>query len=124
MLLERVSILCVGIGNYILLVRTLSMGDMGAWVLFLTVTAFIEVGKDGLLQNALIKYLTTSDKDEHTKINTASLFLNFALCLLSILFLLGFGGILSNFWSIPDLKTMMAVFCTLLSFSFLSRAVT
>ena len=53
---QRVTSLITGFGGFYILVRILSKDDLGAWALFISVTALIEVARGGLIQTAQIKY--------------------------------------------------------------------
>ena len=70
-----------------LLFRSLEIEAYGIWALFLATTSLFEVAIIGLVQNALVKFLTTAEGEEYKKINTASLFLNLVLTASSALFL-------------------------------------
>ncbi len=72
--LERVFGQFIGFGNMFLLLRAVSKEEFGLWIQFLILAAVIEVSRTGLIQNGLIRYLTTSAEEEKPKINTASLF--------------------------------------------------
>ena len=84
----RLSVIIFGFGSVYLLLRGLTKIDFGIWVLFLTIASFIEVGRVGLQQNALIKYLSNSKKEDYAKISSASLILNLLITLGFILVLL------------------------------------
>jgi len=89
-----------------LLFRAIDKGQFGLWFQFLIVTAFIEMGRSGLIQNALIRYITTSKEEDIGKINTASLFINFTLSLLSILILFFVAKPLADAYNYPVLIDM------------------
>ena len=110
-LMDRGSVLVFGLGSYLILIRTLEKEELGAWVLFLATMGFAEVAKSGLLQNALVKYLSTSTKEEYPVITSASLFLNFVISCFSVVILVAVGGFLSNLWTIPELPTMIGIYC-------------
>ena len=108
---ERFSLLLFGFGSLFLLLRMLPKIGFGVWVLFLTVTSIIEVARIGLLQNALVKFLTTSKKEAYASIGTASLFLNLLLAFLSILLLLLIAYPLSHLWESPKLPDLLYIYC-------------
>ncbi len=87
-ILERIFGQILGLGNMVLLLRAVSTDEFGVWIQFLIIVALIEVSRTGLIQNALIRYLSTSKEKDRAKINTASIFINICLTLLTILFLL------------------------------------
>lgn len=109
-LLEKGSGMVFGFGSLFFLLRILSKEEMGAWVLFLTVISFVEVARIGLLQNALVRFLSTSEEQERPQIATASFVLNMALTLFSALFLLILGEPLAGVWEIPVLPLLFFLY--------------
>src|SRR6478752_8768327 len=83
-ILQRSSMLLFGVGSFMLLVRMLSKDDFGVWSLFLSVATLFEVARNGLIQNALIKYLNSHDEAEHASIISASFYLNILLTIISL----------------------------------------
>jgi len=108
--LERFSVQLFGFGTFFFLVRTFPKEEFGIWVLFLSITAIIEVGRAGLLQNALVRYLTTAEKKDYAEVSMASLTLNFLLTILSIIVLFVIAGYLSIWWKNPILEQMLWVY--------------
>ncbi len=101
-----------GFGGVILLFRVLPKETYGVWVLFLSITSILEVGRIGLLQNAMIKYLATSSGDEETgKITTASLVLNGLMTLGIVAFLLLLCFPISQWLDAPELATLLKIYC-------------
>lgn len=87
-----------GFGSLFMLIRALDKDSWGVWVLFLTICAFLEVTRMGLIQNALVKSLSAEEKRLHGSINTASLFLNCSLTLLFAILLFLFAPFLGQLW--------------------------
>ena len=87
-----------GFGSVAILYRSLEISEMGVWVLFLTICAFLEVTRMGLIQNALVKFLSSEEKSEHGRINTASLFLNIVLTVLFAFFLYTLAPLCGALW--------------------------
>lgn len=109
---ERLSLILFGFGSLYLLLRALSKDEFGVWVLFLTVTSFIEVGRVGLLQNALVKYLTTiEEEDDYRRISTASLILNIILSFGCVILLLAIAYPLSRLWEASVLSQLIQIYC-------------
>lgn len=95
-----------------LLLRIFSKAEFGVWVLFLAITSLIEVGRTGLLQNTLVKHLTTSDDPEdYRNISTGSLVLNVGLAIICILVLALLAYPLGHFWESEDLTTLLLIYC-------------
>jgi len=91
---ERLSAMIMGLGSVMMLTRYFTKSEFGTWVIFLTITSILEVGRIGLLSNGLIKYLSDCTKEEYPKIITASWVLNFMLTCLIALVLWVFSGFL------------------------------
>ena len=100
----------LGVGSFILLIRILDKSDFGTWILFLTITALTELGKDGFIRNGLIKFLADSPKSEHAKIITAGFGLNVILSLAIIILILLFSNSLSSIWNSPRIATMFQLY--------------
>ena len=96
---EKGSGFVFNFGSFYMLVRSLSKEDMGIWVLFITVCAFLEVSRIGLIQNGLVKYISSDGEKSYKEILTASCLLNIALTIVYILFLFFGGQLLSALWN-------------------------
>lgn len=102
-LLERVFGQILGFGNMFLLLRAVEKDAYGLWIQFLIIVALIEVSRTGLIQNGLIRYLSTSQEKDQGKINTASIFINVCLTTLTISLLLFLADPAVNyFYTDPD----------------------
>ena len=108
--LERFSNLLFGFGSFFLLIRMLSKEDFGVWVIFLTVTTILEVGKIGLLQNALVKFLTTAQGEDYKKISTASLWLNLLVAIFIAIFLAISAPYFGQLWNAPQLPPLLYIY--------------
>ncbi|HFA49717.1 MAG TPA: hypothetical protein ENJ95_11970 [Bacteroidetes bacterium] len=109
---EKAAMLVFGFGSGVLLFRGLTKEVFGVWILFLSITSILEVGRIGLLQNALVKYLTTSKTpDEIGRITTASLVLNFILTGIIVFFLLVLSHPLSLWLDAPVLAGLLKIYC-------------
>ncbi len=105
--LQRVSSLLFGFGAFFFLIRTLSKEAFGVWAIFLSMTTIIEMGKNGLVQNALIKFLAADTKQNDGPIITASLFLNGFISLLLGISILLLAPWLSGLLNAPELEGML-----------------
>ncbi|HRE41224.1 MAG TPA: flippase [Ignavibacteria bacterium] len=110
-ILQRVTNLFTGFGSFFILVRTFDKDEMGAYALFLTVSSLIEVSKNGLIQNAQIKYSASASEEEYPKILSASFTLNVLIAVFLIIVLLILANPLSELWKSPDLKNMFYLYC-------------
>ena len=110
-LLEKAASLLYGFGGAIILFRTLGKAEFGAWVLFTVVVSILEVGRIGLLQNALVKFLSVHDNDQETaRINTASVVLNLLLTALIILLLNSFAPLAGRLLQAPELEPLLRIY--------------
>lgn len=103
--------LLFGFGSLFLLLRLFSKAEFGVWVLFLAITSIIEVGRTGLLQNTLVKHLTTSESTTYSKISTASLVLNVGLAGICLIGLPLIAYPLSHFWESATLAPLLLIYC-------------
>lgn len=86
--MQRFGVQLFGLGMGFILFRALTKADVGDWFTFLAAVSILEVGRMGLQQNALIKYLTDCEEEqEYKKIATASLILNFLVTLAIVVIL-------------------------------------
>ena len=108
--MEKLSIQGFALISVILLLKLLTQEQFGIWVLFFTITAVIEVARIGLLQNALVKYLTTASDEEYPKISTASLFMNFAITAIIVAGLLLLSYPVAKLYGSPELGTLLRIY--------------
>lgn len=110
-LMEKAVSLLYGFGGALILFRSLSKAEFGTWVLFTVIVSILEVGRIGLLQNALVKYLSEHRDDEQTpRINTASVILNLLLTGVIILALNLFAGAISQLLRVPELESLLRIY--------------
>ena len=85
---EKGSMFVFGFLGFALLARILTKQEMGIWVLFMTTAAMVEVSIVGLLQNAMVKYLSIANKKDYGRIilATLTLYVIVATLLAAILF--------------------------------------
>ena len=88
---DRVAALAFGLASLWMLTRMTSKDLFGVWVLFQGFVATIEVARGGLIQNALIRYLTTSPPEDHGRIYGGAWVLNLAIAVSGAV-LLWFSG--------------------------------
>jgi O-antigen/teichoic acid export membrane protein len=128
-LLDKLTQMAFNLGGILILLRLLDKQTSSAWALFLTVTAFIEIGRTGLLQNGMVTFLTTSEKQEHPKILSASLFLNLSLSTLCVIGLIIGSFLIRNVFDYAELPLLLRiyaattfVFSALYQFNFVQQA--
>lgn len=96
--------------SFYFIVRSLSKTDFGVWVLFLLVVSILEVVRNGLIRNALIRFLAISDESKSQDIQSASILLNFAITFLGLGIVLILSTTLGKIWDAPALKSMFWIY--------------
>jgi lipopolysaccharide exporter len=108
--MNRLFITLFAFVNFYILIRILSKEDFGAWILFLSVAALMELIKQGFVRNPLIRFLAMSSDEESSIIQTASLFLNVVVGLVEVLVLFLCAIYLSDFWNLPQLRILFTIY--------------
>ena len=110
-LLQNFSTVIFGFGSFYILVRVLpGKSDFGAWALFMTTTSVLENIRNGLVQNALIRYLSLSPVEEHNKIIGASFANSGLLTGACIILNLACAHYISVSWQSPQLEKMFYLY--------------
>ena len=102
--------LLFGFGSFYFLVRMLDKHSFGVWSLFIATTTIFDSARSGMIQNALIKYLSGSPDEEHPRILSASFFLSGALMLACIAINISLAGYLAHIWHDDRLVKMFYAF--------------
>jgi len=98
--------LLFGFGSFYFLVRMLDKELFGIWALFVATTSIFEMARNGLIQNALIKYLSHSSTEESPEILSASFSLSAIIMACCILINIALAGYLAHLWHYPGLAKM------------------
>jgi lipopolysaccharide exporter len=109
-LLDRFMQMVFGFGGLFFLLRIFSKDDFGTWVIFLTIVSFIEVGRIGLLSNALVKYLNTSGDENYPVIVSASFALNLILTAIFMVLLLVLAQPAALLFEAPSLAALLRIY--------------
>ena len=109
-LFQNLISVLLGFFSFYILVRILSKDEYGSWVLFLSVVSIIEMGRNGLTQEALVKFLSSSSIEDKRLITTATFIINIVLTIIIILLLFIFGPVLGNSWNAPEINTMFQLY--------------
>ncbi|MCE7070276.1 flippase [Dyadobacter sp. CY327] len=116
-ILQNFSGVFFGFAGFYVLVRLLSKHDFGVWTLFLSTTTILEAIRSGLLQNALVKFISASDEHEHPDIITASFAISGLVSIFCITAILIFAPFLSRLWDSPELVQMLYLYIAIYFFS-------
>lgn len=102
----KLSTLLFGFGGFYFLIRSINKEQFGVWALFLTITTIVEMSRNGLIQNALIKLLHSTTPEESHKVVTASWIINLSYSVLIIFLLVGFSSVISTLFEVQELQEM------------------
>ena len=109
--MERFSLQLFRFGSFYLLVRGLSKEHFGIWTIFLIISTLIEVMRVGLIQNALVKFLSIAENTRvQGRINTASITLNIVITIFSGMALFVMAQLQYLFWEVEVLDEMIYVY--------------
>jgi lipopolysaccharide exporter len=109
-LMLNIQQLLFGFGSFYLLVRILDKHHFGIWTLFVASTSIFEMARSGLIQYALIKFLSESKEEDKPKIISASFALSGILMCFCIAVNFSIAGYLSRLWHYPGLVQMFIFF--------------
>lgn len=109
-ILQTLSVLLFGFASFYLLVRVISVSDFGTWTLFLTIISVLEVVRNGLIRNGLIKFLNSNRIEEHGGIISASIVLNSAVTLIILSGMALAVKPLALLWEAPMLVEMFYIY--------------
>jgi len=106
--LQKLSVPLSGLFiTMILAHEALSKQEMGVWAIFMSITAIIELIRQGLVKTALIKFINHSDKREHKFVVGAAFLLNAFVTFITALLMLIFTPYLAGFLKAPQLEQML-----------------
>ncbi|EON77904.1 polysaccharide biosynthesis protein [Lunatimonas lonarensis] len=100
----------LGFAGFMLLVRILSPNDFGVWVLLITITAIVDMARNGFLQNGMIKFLVNQTESNKAKIQMVSLWLNGILTLAFVLLLLLFADTAERIFNAEGLAEIVKIY--------------
>lgn len=107
----------LGFASFFILVRILDKHDYGTWGIFMQTVTILEILRNGLIQNALVKFISSSDKDQHSSIVSASFTISSALTVICIVINLVFASALSNMLNAPELAHLFYMYNIVFLFS-------
>jgi len=108
--LQNFANLIFGFGSFLLLIRFLDKNEFGTWALFLSITVLIDMGRNGLIQNAFIKFAVDAKDVLYKKIFTGSLELNFIVSVISsaVIYLSSF--LIADLFNAPQMESLLKIY--------------
>lgn len=107
----------LGFLSFYFLVRILDVDDYGAWILFLSATSIIELTRNGLTQDALVKYLSSAEEGDKVKINAAALSINAITTIIIFALIFVFAGWFGHIWKSDKIVVMLHLYTITFLFS-------
>jgi O-antigen/teichoic acid export membrane protein len=109
-LMLNIQSLLFGFGGFYLLVHILDKHHFGVWALFVATVTIFEMVRNGLVQNALIQFLSFHKEEDHAEILSASFVLGGLIMILCIGVNIAIAGFLSRLWHYPQLASMFYLY--------------
>ncbi len=105
-LFQNFSSAFFGVAGFWVLTRMLGTDEFGQWGLFLQVTTVLDLVRNGLIQNALIKFIA-SKPDEKASIISSSMVITVTLTVACIVLNLCFAGMFARLENSPQLDELL-----------------
>ncbi len=115
-LLTNGSMLVFGFLSFLALVRILPQKQFGIWVLYLTVITFAEIARNGITQNALVKFLAGGKVENYREIVTASLLINIFTGFVGLTIVFVVAPVLGRIWAAPELTRLLWLYSVYILF--------
>lgn len=109
-ILKNLSGMLLGLTAFYFLVRVMDKNSFGVWALFLSATTLLELVRNGLVCNGIIRFLAAADEVEYSKILTAAAALMGLLTGIIVVAILAAAPYLSRLWHEPDLVAMFYLY--------------
>ena len=108
--MNRVAILFFAFFTIFFLVRIMPKDEIGIWVLFTSITAILEMVRQGFIRNPFITHLVSANEADKKTVITTSLVLHCFLAGALAILLLIVAVPFSKFWNAPGLDTLFELY--------------
>ncbi|HWK04087.1 MAG TPA: oligosaccharide flippase family protein [Puia sp.] len=105
--IQKFSVLALGIVSFMMLARILEPSGFGVWGLFLVITSITETARTALIRNAFIRFMHQTEETEHGKLQSAAFMLSLWVSLGLSLFFLLLAGPAASWLKAPPLASML-----------------
>ena len=109
-ILQNMTGVLFGIGGFFFLVRVLEEHEFGSWGLFLGTATILNIARDSLIKNTLVKFLSSADEIDKPNIMTSALVINILITLLCVVINTVLAIPLSEFWEESQLVNVFYVY--------------
>ena len=108
-ILQNFSTTIINIGTFAILTRLYgdSKHEFGAWNNYMQAIIILEIIRNGLIQSALIKFMSGAEQKKHSEIVSASFVISGTLTLLCIIINFTFAGYLARLLNTPEIAPML-----------------
>ena len=107
---DRLAVLFFGFGSLWMLARMVPKETLGVWMVFMGFVATVEVARAGLIQNALIRFLTSEPAESHGAIYGGAWLLNLGLAVVGAGLMWVAGPYIETAFHAPGLATLTRVY--------------
>ena len=108
--LQKLSVPLSGLFiTMILAHKALTKEEMGVWAIFMSVTTIIEMIRQGLVKTAMIKFINSSENEDHRFVIGGALFFNIIITVIISLAMFFTTPFLANWLEAPQLKSMLYI---------------
>lgn len=111
-LMEKSVGLLFALGTAMMLLRGLDKADFTTWGVYLLITYFLEMGRSGLIQNGMVRYLILhrGEPDRYAAVSSAAMVISLAFSILSNLLLWAGISWLATTYQSPRLAEVLPVY--------------
>lgn len=108
--LQNMASVLFGIGSFFFLVRSLTIREFGVWTVYMTTITILNILRDGLIKNALIKFLSGAKEEEKPQIMSAAFTINIIITAVIVILNLSLGTLLAKLLNSPELINLFYLF--------------
>lgn len=105
--LQRFSLVFLGAASFIILVHAVSPAEFSNWALYTVILSSIEMVKSGLLRNAVIKFLATTEAADQPKVIASAFWINTAYTAIILMLIVGLHEQAGAWLKAPTLPALL-----------------
>jgi O-antigen/teichoic acid export membrane protein len=105
-LFQNFSGAMLGVFGMMMMIRLLTPAQLGVWGLFLSTGTILELVRSGLVQNAVIKFVSARPEDE-AEVLSAALVISILLTISCIILILCFAGFLARLLNAAEMEALL-----------------
>lgn len=90
--------------------RLIPAAEIGVWILFTSITSLLETIRNGFIRNPFITYFVSAEPGDRDRFIASSFWLHGIVALAMSVFLVAFGGLLTDFWDAQPLDQLCLIY--------------